>query len=251
VFALSRHHPEQFCRLEGNVKMTTLPEIIGAFVSDSFGLLGIPGGSVSEALVVRYFRRRTEMARDILFEELRHANISDAQAASEDDGIAVIVRYLRAAREGVARLNLRLLAKAIAGKLQSGRLVADEFLQYAEALASLSRGEIMVIGTMYRIWAAHQALAATDPGAAMTRYGYGADWSLTLDELTQKGMSEELVITGAAKAQRTGLIYGLSLPPGTSRVQNDFVYRVSPLLAELGKTVDFEDAFRREAREEE
>jgi hypothetical protein len=100
-----------------------------------------------------------EQARDILFEELRKANVSDAQAASEDDAIAVVIRYLRAAREGAARLNLRLLAKAIAGKVQSSRLIADEFLQYAEALASLSRDEIIVIGTMYRYWRAHQDLA--------------------------------------------------------------------------------------------
>jgi hypothetical protein len=58
-------------------------------------------GSVAHGLAVgRYFRRRAEAARDILFEELRRANISDAQAVSEDDAIAVIVRYLRAAREG-------------------------------------------------------------------------------------------------------------------------------------------------------
>jgi hypothetical protein len=132
--------------------MTTLPEIIGAFISDAFELTGIHGGSVAGAAVGRYFRRRTEQARDILFEELRQANISDEQAASEDDAIAVIVRYLRAAREGAARLNLRLLAKAIAGKLRSGSLVADEFLQYAEALGSLSRDEIRVIGAMYRYW---------------------------------------------------------------------------------------------------
>jgi hypothetical protein len=101
----------------------------------------------SPARLLGYFRRRAEQARDILFEELRRASLSEAQAASEDDAIAVIVRYLRAAREGAARLNLRLLAEAIAGKLRSGQLFADEFLQYAETLASLSRDEVVVIGT--------------------------------------------------------------------------------------------------------
>jgi hypothetical protein len=48
-------------------------------------------------------------------------------------------------------LNVRLLAKAIAGKLRAGSLVADEFLQYAEAIGSLSRDEIHVIGTMLDI----------------------------------------------------------------------------------------------------
>src|SRR5438105_4782962 len=119
--------------------MTTLPAIIGALVSDAFELSGTHGGSVAGAVIGLYFRRRGEQARDILFEELRRANISDAQVAPEDDAIAVIIRYLRAAREGTARLNLRLLAKAIAGKLQSSGLVADEFLQYAQALATLSR----------------------------------------------------------------------------------------------------------------
>jgi hypothetical protein len=129
------------------------PEIIGAFVSDAFELTGTHGGSVAGAAIARYFRRRTEQARDILFEELRQANIRDTQAPSEDDAIAVIVRYLRAAHEGAARLNLRLLAKAIAGKLRTGDLVADEFLQYAEALGSLSRDEIIVIAAVYKVWA--------------------------------------------------------------------------------------------------
>jgi hypothetical protein len=121
--------------------MTTLPEIIGAFVSDIFELTGWHGGSFAGMAIARYLRRRTEQARDILLAELRRANIGDAQAASEDDAIAVIIRYFRAAREGAARLKLRLLASAIAGKLQSGHLVADEFLQYADALGSLTHDE--------------------------------------------------------------------------------------------------------------
>jgi hypothetical protein len=189
--------------------MTTFPEIIGALVSDAFQLTGIPGGSVAEAAIRRYFRRRAAQARDILFEELRQANISEAQATSEDDAIAVIVRYLRAAREGAARLNLRLLAKAIVGKLRSsGSLVADEFLQYADALASLSRDEVVVIGTIYKLWCGHRTIGFPNPSEAANL------WSQTVQELTASGMSAELVVTAAARAQRSGLIYGLSAPTG-------------------------------------
>jgi hypothetical protein len=227
--------------------MTTLPEIIGAFVSDAFELTGTHGGSVAGAIIGRYFRRRTEQARDILFEELRQANISDAQAVSEDDAIAVIVRYLRAAREGAARLNLRLLAKAIAGKLRTGSLVADEFLQYAEALAALSRDEIQVIGTMYRYWRAHQDLASTDPQEAARKYG--DPWGLASQELMRRGMKEELIYSIASRAQRSGLIYPMSGIGGFSDTASvgNLVFRVSPLLIELGTTIDFEDALRREA----
>jgi hypothetical protein len=160
---------------------------------------------------------------------------------------------MRAAREGTARLNLRLLAKAIAGKLRVGSLVADEFLQYAEALASLSRDEIIVIGTMYKMWAAHQALAATDPAEPR----YADPWPLTLKELTAKGITEEFVIAGAARAQRSGLIYGLSTTVEMistyepKKTTTPFIYRIGPLLIDLGKTIDFDDALRREASERE
>jgi hypothetical protein len=224
--------------------MTMLPEIFAALMSDTFGLLRIPGGSVSEALIVGYFRRRDKLARDILFEEFRLANITDAQAASEDDAIAVIVRYLRAAREGAARLNLRLLAKVIAGQMHSRHLVADEFLQYAEALGSLSRDEVIVIGTIYRRWSAYDVTAPTSPRAAANL------WEETVRELTSGGMSAERVITSAARAQRSGFIYALSAPTGVmhgTELASDTVYRVSPQLQDLGRTIDFEDALRREA----
>ena len=65
---------------------------------------------------------------------------------------------------------------------------------------------------MYKMWAAHQTLAATDPAEASRRYG--DPWPLTLKELTEKGMTEELVVAGAARVQRSGLIYGMGLPRG-------------------------------------
>jgi hypothetical protein len=153
----------------------------------------------------------------------------------------VIVRYLRAAREGAARLNLRLLAKVIAGQLQLGRLVADEFLQYAEALGSLSRDEVVVIGTLYKQWPVHNRTA--DPRTAANL------WEETVRELTSGGMSAELVITSAARAQRSGLIYGLSAPTGVMHgtdFASNTVYRVSSQFHDLAETIDFEDA-RREA----
>jgi hypothetical protein len=228
--------------------MTTLPEIIGALVTDAFELTGTHGGSVAGTVIGRFFRRRAELARDILFEELGRANISDAQASSEDDAIAVIVRYLRAAREGTARLNLRLLAKAIAGKLQSSGLVADEFLQHAEALATLSREEIVVLAAMYRHWKAHRNLAVQEREAA----GRNVDpWELALQELPGLGMEEELISTAASRAQRSGLLYPMFGRVGHAAARyGNLSFRVSPLLIELGMTIDFADALRREASEQ-
>jgi hypothetical protein len=227
----------------GIFEMATLPEIIGAFVSDAFELGGTHGGSIAGVAIGRYLRLRAERARDILFEELRRAHISDAQLASEDDAIAVIVRYLRAAREGAARLNIRLLAKGIAGQIQLGRLVADEFLQYADALGSLSRDEIVVIATLYRMSLAFRHLGAENPAEV---HKYANVWAPTWRELVKAGMLPEIIATAAARAQRSGLICASTAASDLSEAGGPG-YRVSPWLVDLCKTLDFEDALRREA----
>jgi hypothetical protein len=229
--------------------MSTLPEIIGAFISDAVTVAStatgspVPGALVG-SMLSEYLHRRAAKARDILIEELRRAEATEAQVASQDAAIAVIWRFLRASIEGTTRLNLRLLAKAIAGKLQSGRLVADEFLQYSEALGSLSRDEILVIGVMYRHWKLTETLAVQEREAA----GRNVDpWELTLRELTARGMTEELISTVAARAQRSGLLYPMFGRVGqVAGRYGNLSFRVSPLLIDLGMTIDFEDALQRE-----
>jgi hypothetical protein len=232
--------------------MTTLREIIGAFASDAVTVVStaagfpVPGAFVGGVLS-EYIHRCSSEARDILMEEIRRAGATNALVASQDDTIAVIWRFLRASTEGTARLNLRLLAKTIVGQIQAGTLVAEEFLAYADSLASLSRDEILVIGTMYKYWKAHQDLAATDQQQAATKYG--DPWGLTLQDATNIGMSEDDISTAASRAQRSGLLYAMSPPSSSwqaSALASGLVYRVSPLLIALGKTVDFGDALRRE-----
>jgi hypothetical protein len=70
---------------------------------------------------------------------------------SEDDAAAFLLRYLRAAQEGAARLNLRLMARVVVGKAHAGEpLYADEFLRYADTLASLARNEVVLLGALIR-----------------------------------------------------------------------------------------------------
>jgi hypothetical protein len=231
--------------------MTTLPEIIGALVSDAVTIASTAAGSPIPGALVggilsEYLRRRAAEARDILIEELRRGEATEAHVASQDDAIAVIWRFLRASTEGTARLNMRLLARAIVGRLQLGRLVADEFLQYAEAIGSLSRDEIIVLGTMYKYWRVQQA--SSDNHAHEAGDPNRDPWEMTLVELTKRGMTEELASTVASRAQRSGLLY-----PKYGRIRHaaarygDLSFLVSPLLVDLGRTVDFEDALQREA----
>jgi hypothetical protein len=65
-------------------------------------------------------------------------------------------------------------------------------------------------------------------------------------------MKEELIYAIASRAQRSGLIYpmsGIGAFPDAAGAGN-LTFRVSPLLIELGTTIDFEDALGREATEQ-
>jgi hypothetical protein len=230
--------------------MTSLTEIIGELIEGAVAAAGaVGGGSVTGVALVggaaaaggavsRYLRRRLEAARDILLDELRHAGTTSAEAASEDETIAVCYRYSRAALEGTARLNLRLLAKVIAGKAAARNLVADEFLQHAEALATLSRDEIIVIGTMYGAWAEQTKQAREHPAT----FPQGINpWAAAKRDLAQAGWNEGRTGTAATRSQRSGLLVAKS---GWGAM----VFEVSPLLIDLGKTVDFTDALQREAK---
>lgn len=92
---------------------------------------------------------RQQVALDILLEEIAAGQINPADVPPESLA-APVYRYIRAAREGAARLNLRLLARLIAGQASKQDLIADEFLYYADIIASLRREEIVLIATMYR-----------------------------------------------------------------------------------------------------
>lgn len=69
-----------------------------------------------------------------------------------EESVAIVYRYLRAAQEGAARTNLRLLADVFCGQARFGLVKADEFLYYADVLAPLRRDEILLTGCILRHW---------------------------------------------------------------------------------------------------
>jgi len=96
------------------------------------------------------FRKRLDTAREILLEELRRCEKSLHEIGEVEEVAAITYRFARAAQEGTARLNLRLMAKVIAGQARLGTLVANEFLYYADIIASLRREEIILITTLHK-----------------------------------------------------------------------------------------------------
>jgi len=210
--------------------MSKLPDVLGALIADGLGAIAVPGASSAGEAVKGYLQRSSDEARAILLDEFRRGNIDAANVAAEDDRIAVIYRYLRASWEGSARVNLRLLAKAIVGRIRTNTLVADEFLPHADALAALSRDEIILVATMYRI---HCTPRDVPDGNEKK------DWDIALVELDQIGWTNDRALATAGRSLRSG--YVIADP-----AWDQFRYRLSPLLIDLCKTVDFADALRRE-----
>ena len=132
-----------------------LPALLSAVVGDAFGVGGWLMGNLAGAgfafAVQQVQHRRAERARDILLDELSRGE-KTLSVPDVAEAAAVLLRYGRAAQEGAARLNLRLMAKIIAGQAERHCLYADEFLRYADLLAGLRREEVILLGAVHRHW---------------------------------------------------------------------------------------------------
>lgn len=109
------------------------------------------GTRTFEAVIKDVMERRADSARSIAIEEIT-AGRGDVllDAPRTDEFVAIVWRYLRAAEEGAARTNLRLMAAVIAGKPSSPPLYASEFLRWSDLVASLSEAEIVLLATLHR-----------------------------------------------------------------------------------------------------
>jgi hypothetical protein len=106
-------------------------------------------GSTISLAIRKLLDHRQQVALDILLEGIAAGRINPADVPP-DSLAAPVYRYLRSAREGAARLNLRLLARLIAGQAENGHLIADEFLYYADMIETLRREEIVLIAHLYQ-----------------------------------------------------------------------------------------------------
>lgn len=204
-----------------------LPTLVGALVSDMLSALGVPGSGVALS-IQKLMERRLIQASDIALDELRKGN-GTVDTIDIDHTVAMLFRYLRAAQEGAARLNLRLMAKVIAGQRMSATLTADEFLYHAEILASLRREEIILLSTLYKHW-----LKERSQNDRVTRNMNALQ--AAKKELVPHVLGSEDEFTGTmAAVTRTGLLI-----PGSAF--GTLIYQISPLMDRLYALAPFDAA---------
>lgn len=210
--------------------MNALPQFLGAAVGDIAGAFAIPGGNVMGLAVQGLFKKRLEQARNILLEEIRAGEKDALEAIEIDEVVAIVYRYMRAAQEGTAHVNLRLLAQVIAGQKKLTSLKADEFLYYADLIASLRREEIILLGCMQKHFQEPQHVMGSSQAA------YEPQKLAQLELIPSTFKTEDDFNSCITALNRTGLVIG------TSSYGGMMMYRLSPLMAELSKLASFQDA---------
>jgi hypothetical protein len=198
-----------------------------AIVGDVLSALQVPGSGFFGKLGDKYLERKQREAAEILIEEVskgspEQINFSNSDA---DPLIDIIYRFAKAAADGAARENLRLLAQVIAGLKRNKALEPDKFRKWANILEQLTRDELIVIGKAIAIKRkmATEEVAfnpnefSNRPRSELMRSGYQA----TIDPI-------------CASLGRTGLFLGASGYGGV------MVYLPTPWLDELGMLADVE-----------
>jgi hypothetical protein len=211
-----------------------IARIGGVAIEEIFACLSIPGGATASAMLQKVFEKKAQEARAILLEEISQGG---APAMADDEAVYIIYRYLRAAQEGTARVNLRLLAQVIAGQRRADALKADEFLYYADIISSLRYEEIVLLGCIYKyiktqtdedkkdsVKSSVQAMEIAKKELVPTVFKTEEDWNAC-----------------CAAILRTGL---LAVSSGFGAL----LYKSTSLMDQLCEWASFEDALAKEQR---
>jgi hypothetical protein len=210
-------------------------EISIAVAADLLSCLGVPGGTTLSLAVQRVIQKRNQAAREIFGEQVKMGDRTLLDVGEIDEVAAIIFRYMRAAQEGSARLNLRLMAMTVMGIIARPPIYASTFLRYAEILATLTRDEVVAIAALYRNERDQNQNASSEKDArANARV-------CTRQQLVPSYFSTERHLECVLQAAtRTGLVIGRS-------GHGALVYETSPLADELAKLASFEEALRKES----
>lgn len=153
---------------------------------------------------------------------------------AEDDAAMAMLTYRRAVSEGVARLNLELLAQMLVSGAAEPGFTADGFRRQAEMVSNLSYEEIVILAFASRVQPALDAQPKLTLAEALA------------DELAGRGRpfeDQEDIFAALTALQRTGFVrywspYGV--PAG---------YKTTKAYEALLRLIDIEDAMREAASE--
>jgi hypothetical protein len=203
-----------------------------------FGAAGF-ASSIGNELLSRLFRERDKRARKIALEEISKCKRSSLDLPEADQFVAIVYRYGRAALEGAAELNLRILAKIISGQMIEGSMYASEFDEFAGVVSNLKPTEIVYLGTILRLYKQGDRIKKKD---SEELYSLEQSVAIQIREalLTTEHFAElRDIVSCEAGLLRTSLIYPSMQLIGST------VYAPTRDLERLSDLVKFEDLLRK------
>jgi len=101
-------------------------------------------------LVEKEIKERNKRTFEILLEELQKVRDENITFAENEvhEFVQMVLRLSDAVEKGTARRNLRLMAQVIAGLKRNRAFEFDNFQRWATVLETLTRDEILVLGTL-------------------------------------------------------------------------------------------------------
>jgi len=229
-------------------------ELINAAAVDLLQALDFtPAGTLvatANLALKRLVKKRGERARKIVLEEMRRGARDPIEVANADEFVAMAFRYSRAASEGAARINLRLMAKVMRSQVVDPACFASDFLAYADLISSLRRDEIIYLGTMLKWTRAGLKLPKENQfvaGGKQLFYDVAQSVEIRLKKdlpRTPHFPDRASLDACALAVQRTGLLRQ------TDATADGFgIFEPSPLLLRLAELADFEAALASEGIE--
>ena len=203
-----------------------------AVAADVLSAFQLPGGHTLQAVAAAFVKKKRDEAASILIEEISngwHGQIEFDQC-DVDPLLEIVLRFSKAVADGAARENLRLLAQVIAGLKKNRALQPDTFRKWCGILEQLTRDELIVLGTAYRL-VKKEWTGDAEEGAA------DKFWKALQKELVEAHYDRGNIAALCSSLSRTGLMLPRS---GWGTI----VYTPSPWLEELGGLADLEGAGR-------
>ena len=112
---------------------------------------GLPTSILNQKMR-EWYEYRLLKGREILLDQLKHAEVTNFDAISQDDLFWVIYEYMKAAEGCTATKNLEILARLITDLSHKGKLNGQAFKEYKNKFIDLTFDQVRVLGVYAKHW---------------------------------------------------------------------------------------------------
>jgi hypothetical protein len=184
---------------------------------------------LAKTAAVEIRKQRLRAGAERLQKEMRNGR---PWAFRDDEVASLTFDYLRAAEDGCAKENLRVMAQLVANGVAEQSITEEEVRHLLRVIAGLSFGEMRATAAFVRALKESRSLPLEDPSEPFARITmiWQSVWRQLSPAGAEAATEEAMALCGAL--QRTGFVAAYSGYGG-------LVFAASPLLAQLENLVEF------------